>query len=176
MKNIMLDVETMSVAPTAAIVAIGAVEFDLDEGNRRSFYKIVNLQSCIDLGLTVDGDTVLWWLGCSRNVKIEICKNKKSIKVVLEQFLEWLPKGNFQLWGNGADFDNAILTNAYRSIGIMKPWPHVSNRCFRTIKSSFPSLESQVSRVNKHIAIEDAIDQAFYLRDLVKKYNLEFVL
>ena len=175
MKNIMLDLETMSVAPTASIVALGAVEFSLEAGVGRTFYEIINLQSCIDRGLLVDGNTVMWWLNCSKKARKEISRErKKSLTVVLHAFKDWLPNGNLQIWGNPVNFDNTILMNAYRSIGDLKPWSHGSNRCFRTIKYSFPSLE--VSSKLPHIAIDDAEIQAGYLMDLVKKYKLEHVL
>ena len=47
MKHIMLDLETMSTASNAAIVAIGAVEFEPETGKLgREFYCNVSLASC----------------------------------------------------------------------------------------------------------------------------------
>lgn len=49
MRRIMLYLETMDTAPTAAIIAIGAVEFD-EHTLGREFYRVVDLQSSMDAG------------------------------------------------------------------------------------------------------------------------------
>lgn len=61
MLNVMLDLETMDTKPTAAITEIGAVRFDNEKILSRFRIK-VDLQSCIDLGLTVSGSTIMWCL------------------------------------------------------------------------------------------------------------------
>ena len=62
--DVMLDYETMSTASNAATPSIGAVVFDLENAivdKDRSFYRNIDLQSCIDAGLQVDGSTIMWW-------------------------------------------------------------------------------------------------------------------
>jgi exodeoxyribonuclease VIII len=62
MNNIMLDLETMGIQSDAAIVAIGAVRFDLETGKvGESWYSPVDLDSSLHLGLTVTESTVQWW-------------------------------------------------------------------------------------------------------------------
>ena len=53
MKQVMLDLETMGNGPTSAIIAIGAVAFDM-EGITSHFYRQVSLQSSMDAGLKCD--------------------------------------------------------------------------------------------------------------------------
>jgi len=60
MNNIMLDLETMGNGNNAAIIAIGAVKFDQDITDR--FYKTIDLDSSVDVGLEIDPSTVLWWM------------------------------------------------------------------------------------------------------------------
>ena len=63
MLDIMLDLETMGTGTQAAIVAIGAVEFDLEKGILgEEFYRTVDLSSSISCGGIIDADTVLWWM------------------------------------------------------------------------------------------------------------------
>ena len=60
MKDIMLDLEVMGNGSSAAICAIGAVEFDLESGELgREFYTIVNLESSVKAGGVIDASTVL---------------------------------------------------------------------------------------------------------------------
>lgn len=69
MKHVMVDLETLGTKPGSVILSIGAVTFDLDGSGRdgRTFYQRVNIQSCLDAGMTVDGDTVEWWFHPDRD-------------------------------------------------------------------------------------------------------------
>ncbi len=58
--NIMLDLETMGNTPTSAIIAIGAVRFD--KKIKGKFYGVIDLESCLEDGLTVDASTIMWWM------------------------------------------------------------------------------------------------------------------
>jgi exodeoxyribonuclease VIII len=63
MNNVMVDLETMGNGPAAAIVAIGAVEFDPDTGQLgREFYREVDLEDSAFRGGVIDASTVLWWM------------------------------------------------------------------------------------------------------------------
>ena len=175
MKNIMLDLETMGVSANSAIVAIGAVEFDADLGVIDRFYEVVDLQSCIDKGLDIDGNTVMWWMKQSNDARKALYKGGIPLCDALKKFKEWLGKDNVQIWGNGSDFDNAILTNAFQKFKVMAPWPYHSNRCYRTLCYSFPKFEME--RVGTyHNAVDDAEYQAKYLIELVKKNKLTKIL
>lgn len=177
MKNVMLDLETMGISANSAIVSIGAVEFDKDMGILDRFYEIIDLQSCIDKGFDIDGKTVVWWMRQSEEVRKELFKyNPINIKEALQKFKDWLGYDNLQIWGNGADFDNTILTNAFRKFKVIDPWKFTANRCFRTLKSSFPELQNIKQVRCSHKAIDDAEWQANYLIELIKKYKLNYVL
>lgn len=120
MNNIMLDLETMGNGPMAAIVAIGAVEFDIGTCELgREFYRVVDLESSMRLGGVVDASTVMWWLGqslearCGINPKFGKC----SLSNALIDFRGWVMQGvedfdDVLMWGNGATFDNVILSSA----------------------------------------------------------------
>ena len=53
--RIMLDLETLSTKPNAAIISIGAV--DLDDA-KNLFYCVVDAESCVAVGLQKDQDTI----------------------------------------------------------------------------------------------------------------------
>lgn len=77
------------------------------------------------------------------------------------EFATWLPK-NSNVWGNGSRFDNEILDNAYKSCGLVTPWSHRQDRCYRTIKDLHPEVK-YIPPVIKHHALEDAVAQAKHL-------------
>jgi hypothetical protein len=59
MLDIMIDLETMSTLPHAAITQIGAVEFDLDSGAiGQTFQAHISLPSNADYVRHIDADTV----------------------------------------------------------------------------------------------------------------------
>jgi len=175
MKNIMLDLETMGTHSNSAIVSIGAVEFDKDLGVVDRFYKNIDIQSCLDKGLEVSGSTITWWMKRSEEARNSICKNIIPLKDALKEFKTWIGKGNMQIWGNGAAFDNAILKNAYLKFKVDNPWPYHSDRCYRTIVCSFNQIELNRKGVF-HNALDDAETQANHLIKIVEQNKLQYVL
>lgn len=178
MKNIMLDLETLSTSSNAAILSIGAVEFDDELGITNEFYQTIDLNSMMSKGFDVDSNTIKWWLKQSDYARESLLKNNIPIAEALSKFKTWLGKDNLRMWGNGSDFDNVILENAFKKFKVESPWPYWSNRCFRTIKYSFPSLEKAESKKEKvkHNSLDDAKSQANYLIYLCDTYKLKGVI
>lgn len=172
--HIMLDLETMDTRPTAAIVAIGAVEMDIVNrklGNK--FYKTIDLQSCIDIGCTVNGATISWWLDQCDEAK-DALKGGSPLLYALYDFSLFALRGghNFamvddvRIWGNGAGFDNVILENAYRKNNKTPPWVYRNNRCFRTLKAGYPQVYVE-KKGPAHHALMDAVWQAEMLIEMI---------
>jgi len=165
MKHIMLDLETMSTASNAAIVAIGAVEFDPATGELgREFYHNVSLASCQDAGLDVEAGTIMWWLTRSDGARKALIDVSLPLDKALSQFTQFLVSlgaPDVAIWGKGSDFDNVILANAYRALGLQAPWKYKNNRCVRTILALVPdACDGVESEGTKHNALDDAIYQA----------------
>lgn len=173
MKNIMIDLETMGTGSNAAICAIGAVEFDLESGTLgREFYETVDLQSSVNAGGVMDASTVLWWLKQSEEARKELLDPSADIYVALTLLTRWMydsetPLKEICIWGNGADFDNVILRNAYDRLDMVTPWSPWANRCYRTIKSMSPDLKIERTGTH-HCAVDDARDQALHLIKLMQ--------
>jgi len=194
--EVMLDLETMSSKRNAAIVAIGAVKMDmravdhaqhLNAGHPDlpsgeappfivdSFAIGVNLKSCQAVGLHVDGDTVMWWLRQSDAARVALCPtgNEKDLPTLYDALLKfnaWFGLDSLPVWGNGSDFDNVILANAYDAIGAPPPWKYSHNRCFRTLKNLVPPTATLAPPPNEkaHDALADATWQAQYLFNIQK--------
>lgn len=158
--NIMCDLETMAKTNNAAIVSIGAVKFT-DKKLLEGFYRVVTLQSCMDEGLDVDASTIKWWLEQSNEATRELLCNQIPLPQALQEFASWLGSDGV-LWGNGATFDNVILTNAYKACRIRRPWSYRNDRCYRTISALYPDIEKESPGVN-HRALTDAENQAKHI-------------
>ena len=170
----MLDLETMGNGANSAIIAVGAVAFD-NTGIHGKFYQQVNLQSCLKAGMEMDTSTVLWWLKQSDAARKAFDENEKALPIskVLQMFGSFCTDFNVQkMWGNGAAFDNVILSNAYRKCEIIQPWKFWNDACYRTIKNMFPVEEFKRIGVH-HNAANDAETQAMHLIEICKQYHLE---
>ncbi len=165
MRNVMLDLETMGTRPTSAITAIGAVIFDPDTQQLGTeYHRIIHLESCEREGFTMDASTVLWWLKQSPEaLAIYSSQHAMPIADALQEFSDWLGYlKNPIIWGNGSDFDNLLLSNAYKTCKLGVPWKFWNNRCYRTMKSLYPHVE--LTRVGTHHnALDDAKSQALHL-------------
>lgn len=172
MKDVMLDLETMGNKPDAAIVAIGAVEFDIGVGAIGArFYLPVQLGSSVRYGGAMDPDTVLWWLQQDEAPRRELWgDDRATLPDALSQFTAWMESraagGAVRVWGNGAAFDNVVLRGAYERLDRQAPWYFWDDRCYRTMKAQRPDVP--MARVGvHHNAADDAESQARHLLRLM---------
>lgn len=165
MNNIMLDLETMGNGSNAAIIAIGAVQFD--ETVKAKFYCTVDLSDCVKNGLEIDPDTVMWWMRQSDDARKQFETPDYDLVAALDAFREWAGDDPI-IWGNGADFDNAILANAYKKVGQVPPWKFWNNRCYRTVKNL--NRDIKMERIGTyHKAVDDAESQAKHLLRILSR-------
>jgi len=174
MNNIMLDLETMGKGPNAAIIAIGAVEFDLAEQQiGKKYYSTINLESSAEHGGIMDASTVLWWMDQS-DLARKVFSNGLSLPDALTQFSQWAANrtepGNLCVWGNGAAFDNVILASAYERMHLTPPWLYWNDRCYRTLKAMAPDIKIIRSGTH-HNAVDDAVNQAKHLLKIINQAN-----
>jgi inhibitor of KinA sporulation pathway (predicted exonuclease) len=170
MNTVMVDLETLSTESNAAIVAIGAVLIDLERGSFvDKFYRVVDPESAIAAGGHVSGSTLKWWLKQSDEARHAIAEHGIPLKQALEVFSSWVPN-KAEVWGNGATFDNVVLTNAYNAVGLTRPWSYRNDRCYRTLKSLYPHVP--VTYVGTaHNALNDAESQGMHLINIWQYMN-----
>ena len=167
-QHVMLDLETMSVKPNAAIVAIGACKFSLPYviDVYPAFYQQVSLESSMAAGLAVDADTILWWLQQSDAARKTTFEGDDvvPVDVALKRFVHWLGlTDEILMWGNGANFDNVIIRSAFNAVSVVVPWHYRNDRCYRTACKLLPKLKFGGSGI-KHNALDDALAQARHLQ------------
>lgn len=174
MNNIMLDLETLSTKSNAAIIAIGATRFD-HYGIIDRFYEIVDLTSFDPQLFDIDLATIGWWMQQSDKAREIFNQPNKAarLQIILHNFLSWI--GNKAIiWGNGSDFDNVILANAYRSMDIPVPWEYNNNRCYRTVKNLYPNITIE-REGTLHNALHDAIYQTDHLLEILWHVNTDLL-
>lgn len=181
MVNVVLDIETLDNRPTAAIIAIGAAGLNAEGAIVATFYTSVNAISCQQAGLTLGADTVLWWMQQSEEARGEFTQAQQklapTIRDALQQFSTWcaeqgVAKHKLLVWGNGSDFDNVVMKNAYDMVCMEAPWMFWNNRCFRTLKNMMKEyVEEPVFDGEKHQALYDAIHEAKWLAAITRKWS-----
>jgi hypothetical protein len=175
--HLMLDLETMGKRAGCAIVSIGAVEFNIKTGEfGREFYERVELQSCLNVGLFVEASTVYWWMMQSDEARQEFCKTPRgNIQNVLGRFNAFLGcLDDYQIWGNGARFDIAILEAAYFAcnMGEKLPWKFRNERDVRTLVSFAPAIKGYYPFTGtEHNPIDDCYYQISYCSAIWNKLN-----
>lgn len=166
--DVMLDLETLGNKSNSALLSIGAVEFNIETGEiGRKFYKVINLQSCLDIGLKINASTFYWWLQQNQGARDAVCVDKKfDIQTALHMFSGWMKDciKDVQIWGNGARFDIGILEDAYVACGIQEmPWSFRSERDVRTLVSFAPEIKTaHPFKGTEHNPIDDCIHQIEY--------------
>lgn len=165
MQDVMLDLETLGTAPGSAILSVGAVALDPETGELGpQFHEKVKLASATAAGLTVDADTIVWWMGQSEEARRAVFFDPQTLPLydVLQMFSNWLSRldqDEVRVWGNGAAFDNVLLREAYAKLGLPAPWKHWNDRCYRTLKNLRPDVK--LTRLGTHHdALDDAVSQA----------------
>lgn len=168
--DLMCDLETMGLPPDGAIVSIGACFFDLEKCEiGPTFNRVINLATAVRDGGTLNPGTILWWIGQSDAARKSIMYAGDDIRVVLNDFAAFIEthsrRQDVRVWGNGSDFDNTLLNGAYVRAGIKTPWSPFKNRCFRTVRNMYPSIEYNTDDKGDgaHNALQDAIFQAKHL-------------
>ena len=169
----MIDLETLGTRPGDTILSIGAVKFDVDKGLGEEFYLTIDAESCKAVGLRAQKSTLEWWAKQSPAAREAAFLGEFSLNIALTKFSMWMPPvDEAVVWGNGANFDNALLAAAYRAMKMDVPWKFWNDRCYRTISAMF--LRTRVERVGTHHnALDDAKTQALRLITMAQDGKFE---
>ncbi|CAH9012810.1 ribonuclease H-like domain protein [Vibrio phage 141O35-1] len=130
-----VDEESMSTEPNAAILAIGATMIDDLEAVDR-FYVNVDLQSCLAVGLHESESTRNWWKQQSAEAFNATQTSCVPIQTALQMWSDWIDSHggkSVRLMGNGPCADNMWLNSAYKACGMTNPVPFWNDICHRTL-------------------------------------------
>lgn len=176
MKDIMLDLESFGTGPKGMLSSIGAVFFDLNTGETgEEFYCNVNIESSFKYGLVADGGAIKFWCQQPEEARMAMFENPTPIALpdALAQFSKFYGKHRkTNIWGNGCNFDNILLGNAYKAIGKEQPWGFTNDRDVRTLvqlgKMSGLQRQDCTREGTHHHALDDAKFQVKYCSYIYK--------
>lgn len=174
--HVAIDLETLGTSPDSVILAIGAVAICAETGNKVSFYSICNANA--QPGRTVSQSTISWWSQQSAEARVafDLAHEQEAplLANVLAELTDWLgtlgKTHTVYVFGNGADFDNALLNHAYQQISNFVPWNFRNNRDMRTLRDVClllglePQIKQNVQRAGVH---HNALDDANFQADII---------
>jgi hypothetical protein len=169
--DIMIDLETLATSTDAAILTIGAVKFDpygkdISEPKMTSFYVRVDPDSCHELGLVTNDDTIAWWAQQSKEAQDEAFGegvDRVHIRDAFEQLYKFC-WGAKRVWSNGAAFDVPICEHVYRKLNKSIPWSFWQVRDVRTAFDL--GIDPKRPPVTAHHALQDAWNQAVGIQNV----------
>lgn len=182
--HISADLETLGTDGQPALLALGAVRFNPEKdlnGPLDTFYRTIDIQSCLDAGMTIDGSTLHWWVRQDREALAHAFGGGPSLRQVLDDFYFWSsvqpPGEEGYLWGWSASFDCTHIETACRLTGATMPFDFRHQLCGRTIaKTAFPEgikyEDYQDTRYPNHHALGDAIRQARIIRAALRRLGV----
>lgn len=185
-KHIMIDIETLGTEPGSAVASIGAVWFDPEDNGwhpkHRGYYAEVLLEDALRYG-TASAGTVKWWMGQSDEARHFLTNDEGKVPLVtalagLSSFIERQSDDrnhrDVYVWANGPEFDCSNLAAMYEACDLKVPWNYGRCQSVRTIvwmARQFFECEKPPFRAGRtaHNALDDAIHQAEYVTQMVRK-------
>lgn len=165
--HLMVDIETLGTKSKSVILSIGALEFDINTGKTgRKFYTNISLESCIEAGLLIDGNTVMWWLDQDYEARRALSQPEPiPLGIALNDFRTFIKSldEDIQVWGNSARFDLGILNDTYDLFKEDIPWNFRNERDVRTLVSFRPDIKKMTPFYGTaHNALDDCDQQVRY--------------
>lgn len=169
-RHLMIDIETLSSEPTAAVIAIGAVIFTEEE-------IVSQFEAQIDPVWTPGHrsvSTMEWWNKQDIGVRARMFSGKMLPEELCRRFSNYLDANQPRtIWANAPTFDITIMRHFYSQVGLKFPLHHRIERCYRTIKEIAmehgyvpPPYPAQA-----HDALADAMHQAGVAQQLLRFFR-----
>lgn len=152
-RHLMVDIETLDVEPTAAVVALAAVVFDpRSTTDDNEFAVTISKRSNIDQGRSVSQSTLEWWNAQDLAAKAAVFNNpnQTDLRSAMVRFASWcnrLRPTCTRIWAKDPDFDVVILRETFKTLGIFWPFKFWEARSCRTAmemaypEGDFPMVE-----------------------------------
>ena len=136
MKDLMIDIETLSLKPNAAIISMGYLMFNPEKGKNFTHETLVVIDQGEDFnGRDVNWDTIKFHLSLVEETHQYLLGDEStSLERALDDLSDYIKKHKPKnIWANGICFDIGILEDAYNQLGITIPWKFNKVRDARTL-------------------------------------------
>lgn len=160
--HLMVDIETMSSSPKAAVIAIGARLFTMKNGPSKGFEVFIDQTEAIKLG-EVSIDTMNWW---AKQVARELVFGGKTAPAeAAYKFIQFVEEHKPDtIWANSPQFDCVILRHLFSQVQLKFPFHYRDERDFRTMKAAAVDLRVNLDGcwegLTAHSPLDDATAQA----------------
>lgn len=186
--DLMIDLECAGPAPNGAIVSIGWCAFALDGKKNSTGSKIgpvsnlavgridVIVQSCIDIGMEIDSDTVGWWFRQDPEVRAlwnapGAVPIREALRQINQRYLDNCTLGSGGpgvIWAYPSTYDLSILDRAVTLCGMKMDFGRKDYLCSRSVMKGLGYRRSD-ERIparwrQKHLPENDAVRQAIQLQ------------
>ena len=169
MKRVMIDLETLSTFPNAAVIAIGVVIRN-DENPKHQQARSWFIDRDFVIGHE-DPTTLEWWNAQDPRVKNQVFGGNQLPKEALQELNGFLKSNgvtpertdDVRCYASPAMFDFPILRHQYQQLGIVPAWNWRTERCLSTmvkeIRDHFNVEIPWVEPELKHHPIHDCLAQ-----------------
>lgn len=169
----MIDLETFGTHVGCVLRSIGAVQFNPytigDFGEE--FYRNIDEESQLAVGLTKDENTVKWWAKQSKEAQDALLGDQLPLEDVVEQFVQYYKSLPVTfVWSQGSNFDGVLWEAASKAVGHRIPWAFYNTRDTRTIyQVAKVNTKNIVRQGEHHNALADSRHQAICVQTAFKK-------
>lgn len=182
-KHLMIDLETFSTQPGAAVVEIGLALFSERSGIIEA--RSIGVDVTQDQGAHFDGDTLAWWLTQEEEPRRALVSRTKlhpqEALLWVRQFMPgrtdegsdcaWVDLEG--VWGHGPTFDVSQMEAMFHRWGARAPWSHRQPRDTRTLMMALELAGIERPAYKKggitHSAMQDAVDQANWVAEAMRR-------
>jgi exodeoxyribonuclease VIII len=164
--QVMVDLETLSLEPHAAIVSIGATKFTIKDGIHETFTVNVDPMDGKQLGLHLDAETIEWWKKQPKEISDLWKVYPLPVKEAMTRFANWFGGRRLPIWANSPSADCVWLKESMKVTNTPCPW-HYRDECdYRTFSKVF--IVDFEWGDKAHSSLDDAINQTNHLLKMMK--------
>lgn len=170
--DVMIDIESAGIKHSSVILSVGAVRFDpYGEKPAVYFYEKPSVDAQLELGRTIDDDTLAWWAKQDVQTIDEAFSEEGRLdpKVFFQSFRKFIWNAN-RVWAKGPTFDVIILEDFIRQIGEPKPWYYAAIRDARTL---YDFVDKVPENKEAHNPLEDCKVQVAVVQEVFRKLKDE---
>lgn len=181
MRRVMIDLETLSTFPNAAVIAVAVAVYD------DATPKAVSARGWfIDRDLVIgheDPSTKEWWESQAAETKRVVFGGNQSPKEAMQEMNSFIAANcagvkddHVRLYADPGMFDFPILRHQLQQLGLNPAWNWRNERCMRTMKKELADNTGitieDVSPEIPHHPVHDCLAQIRELQDLVEIYSM----
>lgn len=174
MREIVMDIETLSTRKNALVVSVGLVAFDDDYPEfHEVFGQRLDMEEQQRKGRSIDMDTVSWWMKQSEAARRwNFEGHRVSVTNALADISAFIfkTKGgqtSIDIWANPPTFDCIIMESLFNDFGFSRPWDFRIENDLRSVTkfAGVPKGWLSPRQVVEHIPTDDCLWEMDMLRE-----------